>query len=103
MFKVLLLSVFLFLSSNLHGADYYWCPKCNTYHVKETSLVISTQNGVQQNLRNVPKTWPTWTWPGNLQDHLLNTHKINTQGWSQSERINLHNYMHNTARRPIKR
>lgn len=103
MFRILLFILFLSFSGNLFSQDYYWCSKCNAYHIKEKTLVVSTPSGIQQNLRNLPVTWPTWTWPGILQDHLLQTHKINTAGWSQSERINLHNYMHNTARRPIKR
>lgn len=104
MFRVLLLCMFLSFSQNLFAQNSYWCPKCNTYHttlksdVQSREIMITLSDGTLRNIRNLPQTYPTWSWPGNLEQHLIKTHNVNTQGWSHAERVNLHNYAHNTAK-----
>lgn len=104
MFRVLLFLLFSFLTTNLFAQDTYWCSKCNTYHtilksnIESREIVITLSDGTLRNIRDLPQTWPTWSWPGNLEQHLIRTHNVNTQGWSHAERVNLHNYAHNTAK-----
>lgn len=46
----------------------------------------------------VPSSSPSWTWPGNLRNHLLSGHGFSAQqlaGLSQSDLIALHNNSHN--------
>jgi hypothetical protein len=103
MYRILLFLLLITFSNNLYSQE-YWCDKCQAYHsttqsnIKTKEIVITLPDGTQRNIRNLPYTWPTWSWPGNLEQHLLRTHNVNTSGWNHSERVNLHNYAHNTAK-----
>lgn len=42
---------------------------------------------------------PSWTWPGNLSQHLQGTHGINTSGMSQDQMEQTHDNAHESTRR----
>lgn len=50
----------------------------------------------QSSGRNVTRYGgPTWTWPGNLRQHLESTHGVNTAGLSDSQLRTVHDNLHN--------
>lgn len=85
------------------------CPECGLTTCESAPRLIEQKNNINitpklviqpvQEKRlyalNIPNTYPSWTWPGNLYNHLLREHNINTKYWPQSERVKLHNYLHN--------
>lgn len=121
MLRILLLIVFAFASNMTYGQ----CPHCGNYHppfnlpaeptkveepkeVKEPveepaptiTKIIEEKPAKVCKLYyqdNIPNTYPTWTWPGDLYSHLLYTHNRNTANWSHQQRVKLHNYLHNSG------
>jgi hypothetical protein len=61
------------------------------------SQSISPFRSAPINIKAIPTT-SSWTWPGNIGDHLLLGHgltKDQISHLSTSEKIKLHNYLHN--------
>lgn len=56
---------------------------------KRTQTKIKSVQKVEKNLYN-----PSWTWPGNLNQHLQSAHRINTSGMSQDQMERVHDAAH---------
>ncbi len=64
--------------------------------VKEWTRTQTKFKSVQPQYRNYNAQW---TWPGNLSDHLRDTHRINTTGMTQDQMEQAHDAAHNSVGR----
>ena len=71
-----------------------WPPK-DTIEIIESMPVRKVTLAHGYNLSDGPSDYrPRWTWPGDLRQHLQQTHKIDTISWTQDQREMYHDQWH---------